>query len=52
LAITGTKVCDKKYEVTIEKAIASARGRNSDPGIPCMENAGAKTARIQNRIIA
>ena len=50
MAITGTKVCDSIYEVIIEKPMANDSGRNKAPGIPVMVNAGANTARIQNRI--
>src|SRR4029079_7235823 len=49
-ASTGTNVCANKYEVIIEKAIANASGKNSEPGIPPIVKAGANTAKIQNRI--
>src|SRR5579872_7624378 len=50
LAITGTNVWAIRYEVIMEKAMAIASGRNKEPGMPVIESAGAKTARIQNRI--
>jgi hypothetical protein len=34
----------------MEKVMANANGKNEEPGIQFMENAGAKTASIQNRI--
>src|SRR6185312_3274427 len=49
-AITGTKVCAIRYEVIIEKAIASDNGRKRPPGMPVIVKAGANTARIQNKI--
>ena len=44
-AITGTKVCESKNEITIENPIANAKGKNNAPGIPTIVNAGAKTAK-------
>ena len=50
LAITGTNVCDKKYDVIMENAIAMANGRNNAPGMPVMVNAGANTASMHNNM--
>src|SRR6188768_3505554 len=49
-AITGTKVWESKKDTTIVQPMASANGKNNAPGIPTIVKAGAKTARIQNRI--
>ncbi len=46
----GTNVCERRKDTIIENPMDRAKGRNSEPGIPVMVNAGANTANIQSRI--
>jgi len=49
-AMIGTNVCERRKDMIIENPMDRAKGRNNEPGMPVMVNAGANTASIQSRI--